>query len=156
MNILDNFSQSPIYEQFLDYLKEKYPEEYNQFTEEQLDDHFVNIFMIGLNKAKEFLHTNKSCNLLYNGKPPRADMFDTLGNILFELKEITSYPIVPPLRVSAAVKKVLSGKDKRTMDKHMTWIIKMTNFQNQFNTVDLTNIVRQYPNDKIVRRNFWQ
>jgi len=156
LNSLEKFQDSTYYQQFLSYLKEKYPDEYSTFTGEQIQSKFEDVFMVGLNKHKEFLSTNKSCNLLYKEKPPRADMVATLGNILFELQKLQSYPIVPPLRVSQAVKKILSNKDKRTQKKHLEWIIKLANFQNQFNTVDLTNITRQYPEDKIVERKFWQ
>ena len=155
MSSIVNLQDSPYYLQFLDYLKEKFPDEYNEFTEKEIEDKFWNTFMMGLNKAREFLKTNKSCNLLFNGKPPRADMYKTLGYILYELQGIQSFPIVPPLRVTAAVEHTLAGKDKRTKNKHLTWIRTLCNFNNTFNKVDLSNIVNQYPHAMIVKKDLW-
>ncbi len=155
MNILENFIQSPSYSQFLNYLKKRYPEEYESFTPKDIQMKFEVIFTLGLNQAEKYRNINKLDHLLFNDKPPRADMVQKLGHILFELQQIPSFPIVPPLRVSAAIKKVLSSRDKRTRDKYLKWIIELSNSNPQFNTFDLTHIVRQFPEEKIVPGGLW-
>lgn len=155
MNVLKEFFDGPIYQQCLDFLKKRYPEEYESFTPADIQDKFENIVQMGLNRAKEFHHQGKSCNLLFNDKPPRADMVTKLGNILFELQKIPSFPIVPPLRVAAAIKKVLSSRDNRTRDKYVKWIITLSNSNPEFNTIDLKQIIRVFPEEKIVQGGLW-
>ncbi len=151
MNILEDFTHNPLYEQFIDYLHKKYPDEYDVFTPEDIQDKFEIIFNLGLVQVKKFLKINRSCHLLYNGHPARQDMIDRLGNILFELQRISSYPVVPPLRLGAAIKKVV-GLDKRYIKKYQDWIITLSNYQPKFNSVDLSVLVSTFPEELIIQR----
>lgn len=148
MNILENFPDQ-IYQQFLDHLKKKYPDKYSTFTPAQIHDNFTTIFMFGLTQAKRFLKINRSCDLLYNGHPAREDMIERLGNILFELQSISSYPIVPAQSVGTAIKKII-GLDKRYTKKYQDWIITLSNHQSRFNSVDLTWIVSVFPEELLI------
>lgn len=149
MNILENFSKSPIYEQFLEHLKKKYPEEYDAFTTKEVQDKFETIFIMGLVQSKKFLKTKQSCNILYNGHPARGDMVERLGNILFELQRLPSYPVVPPLRLGDAIKKVI-GSDKRYIKQYRDWILTLSNYELRFNKVDLSWLSTACPEELIV------
>lgn len=153
MNILSEFSQSNFYKQFEDYLQKQYPEE--SFTDEDKLDKFEDVFMMGLNQANKYLGMKNSSELFFNDKPPRADMIQKLGNILWELQSIKSYPTVPPLRIGAAIKKVLSSRDKRTKDKYLDWIIQYSHNKPEFNSVDLGPLVKKFPKDKIRQGGIW-
>ena len=83
MNILSKFSGSNCYNQFENFLKLKYSEEYSDFTEADKLDKFENVFMMGLRQAQKFHELKQSCDLLWQDKPPRADMIKKLGNILW-------------------------------------------------------------------------
>ena len=149
------FSSSTFYKQFEDFLKLKYPEEYSEFTEADKLDRFENIFMMGLRQAQKFHKLKQSCDLLWGEKPPRADMIRKLGNILWELEYVKSYPVVPPLKIRAAIKKVLSSRDKRTKDRYLNWIIQYSDHKPQFNSVDLTQLVNRFPKEKIQQGEIW-
>ena len=151
--ILENFQERPFYHQFREFLKEKYPGE--SFTSQQLEDNFENIFMMGLRQAQKFHILKQSCDLLWEDKVPRADMIKKLGNILWELESISSYPVVPPLKIRAAIKKVLSSRDKRTKDRYLNWIIQYSDHKPQFNVVDLTQLVNRFPKNKILQGEIW-
>ncbi len=151
MNIIDH----KLFKEFEEYLQKRYPQEYDSFTGEQKIEKFTIIFMLGLRQAQKYRRIHQSEYLLYNDKPPRADMIQKLGHILFELQKISSFPIVPPLRVGAAIKKTLSSRDKRTRDKYLKWIIELSNSNRHFNTIDLTNIVKQFPEEKIIQGGLW-
>ena len=151
--ILENFLERPFYHQFREFLKEKYPGE--TFTPQQLEDNFENIFMMGLRQAQKFHNLKQSCDLLWEDKVPRADMIKKLGNILWELESISSYPIVPPLKIRSAIKKVLSSRDKRTKDRYLNWIIQYSDHKPQFNVVDLTELVNRFPKNKILQGEIW-
>jgi len=151
--ILENFLDRPFYQQFREFLKEKYPGE--SFTSQQLDDNFENIFMMGLRQAQKFHSLKQSCDLLWEDKVPRADMIKKLGNILWELESISSYPVVPPLKIRTAIKKVLSSRDKRTKDRYLNWIIQYSDHKPQFNVVDLTELVNRFPKNKILQGEIW-
>jgi len=155
MNVLDNFSDSAYYQKFEEYLKNRFPELYDSFTEEDKLDKFESVFMMGLNRANEFLDNRNSCDLLINDKPPRADMIQKLGNILWELESIPSYPVVPPLKIKAAIKKVLSSRDGRTREKYLTWMMQYSHHNREFNSVDLTPLVSKFPKEKIVQGGIW-
>jgi len=145
----------PFYEQFDEYLRIKYPEEYGIFTIKDKIFKYEIIFKLGLDQAKKYSEMNKSCDLLFNDKPPRADMLTKLGNILWELQIIPNYPVVPPLRVSAAIKKVLSSRDSRTINKYLTWMQTLANYNRSFNTMDLTHLHNIFPKSKIVKGGLW-
>ena len=149
MNVLENFSNSQIYEQFIDHLKKKYLDEFDTFTPKDIQDQFTGIFNLGLIQSKKFLKTKRSCYLLYNGHTARQDMVNRLGNILFELKKVQSYPIVKPLRLGDAIKKVI-GSDKRYIKQYREWIITLSNYQSRFDTVDLRILSSVFPEDLIV------
>ena len=151
MNILD----SKLFREFEEYLQKRYPEEYDTYSQEQKLEKFEIIFMLGLRQVQKYRKIHQLEYLLYNDKPPRADMVQKLGHILFELQKISSFPIVPPLRVTAAIKKTLSSRDKRTRDKYLKWIIELSNSNRHFNRIDLTNIVKQFPDEKIVPGGLW-
>ena len=151
--ILENFVDRPFYQQFKEFLKEKYPDE--SFTNEQVQDNFENIFMMGLRQAQKFHSIKQSCDLLWDDKVPRADMLKKMGNILWELQSISSYPIVPPLKIRAAIKKVLSSRDKRTQMRYLDWIIQYSNHKPQFNVVDLSELVNRFPKNKILEGELW-
>jgi len=151
--ILENFVDRPFYQQFKEFLKEKYPDE--SFTNEQVQDNFENIFMMGLRQAQKFHSIKQSCDLLWDDKVPRADMLKKMGNILWELQSISSYPIVPPLKIRAAIKKVLSSRDKRTQMRYLDWIIQYSNHKPQFNVVDLSELVNRFPKNKILQGELW-
>ena len=151
MNVLENFHQRPLYNQFLFHLRKKYPEEYDSFSNEQIQDHFETIFILGLTQSKKFLKTKRSCHLLYNGHAARADMMSRLGNILFELKDIETFPIVLPLKLRDIIKKVI-GSDKRYTKKYLDWILTLSNYQAVFNRVDLTILVSVFPEEMIIGR----
>ncbi len=153
MKTTSDYLSEPVYAQFEEFLNLKYPDEL--LTEEEKLDKFWNIFLIGLRKAREFQRIKQSCNLLFNDKRPRADMVQKLGHILFELQKIPSYPIVPPLRLRAAIKKIIISRDKRYMNKYQDWILSYSNHQPTFNKVDMTDLVNLFPKDKIVEREFW-
>lgn len=155
MNILENFSQGSFYLQFEEFLKTKYPESYDSFTNKEKLDKFETVFMMGLNQAKKFLTQNNSCDLLFHDKAPRADMIQKLGNILWELEDIGSYPIIPPLKIRTAIKKVLSSRDKRTRDRYLDWILQYSHHQREFNKVDLSQLVNRFPKDKIQQGGLW-
>ena len=150
-----NISDTQLFKEFEEYLQKRYPEEYDSFTHQQKIEKFEIIFMMGLRQVQKYRKIHQSEHLLYNDKPPRADMVQKLGNIIFELQKISSFPIVPPLRVSAAIKKTLSSRDKRTKDKYLKWIIELSNSNRHFNRIDLSNIVKQFPEDKIVPGGIW-
>lgn len=145
----------PFFNEFDEFLKTKYPEEFNTMTDSEKILKYEIIFKLGLDTAKKFSEMNRSCDLLYNDKPPRADMVQKLGNILWELKDIQSYPIVPPLRVSAAIKKVLSSRDKRTVDKYLKWMQSLSNYNQTFNTMDLSHLNNIFPKSKITKGGLW-
>lgn len=151
--ILENFQERPFYHQFREFLKEKYPGE--SFTSQQLEDNFENIFMMGLRQAQKFHSLKQSCDLLWEDKVPRADMIKKLGNILWELESISSYPVVPPLKIRAAIQKVLSSRDKRTKDRYLNWIIQYSDHKPQFNVVNLTQLVNRFPKNKILQGEIW-
>ena len=155
MNILENFSQNTIYLQFEEFLKTKYPQEYSTFTSEEKLDKFETVFVMGLNQAKKFLKQNNSCDLLFQDKPPRADMIQKLGNVLWELENIESFPIVPPLKIRTAINKVLSSRDKRTRERYLQWILQYSHHQREFNKVDLTQLVNHFPKEKIQQGGIW-
>jgi len=142
-----------IYNQFEDFLKIKYPNE--EFSEKEKVDKFENIFLMGLRLAKDFLKQKKSCDLLWNGKIPRSDMVKNLGNILWELQKIPSFPILPPLRITAAIKKTLSSKDKRTQKIYLNWIIQYSNHKRDYNSIDLSYLVNAIDADQIQPRDSW-
>lgn len=146
---------SSLYEEFEDFLKIKYGEEYDTKPFENKQLNFEIIFKLGLDQARKLTEQRKSYDLLYCDKPPRADMVQKLGHILYELKEIPSFPIVPPLRVSSAVKKVLSSRDKRTISKYMKWIQSISNYNPSFNKLDLTHLYEMFPKSKIVKGGLW-
>ncbi len=154
-NILSAFSNSNHYRQFEEFLKLRYPDDYSTFTEADKLDKFENIFMMGLRQAQKFHTLKQSCDLLWDDKPPRADMVKKLGNILWELENITSYPVIPPLKIRAAIKKVLSSRDKRTKDRYLNWIIQYSDHKPQFNSVDLTELVNRFPKNKIQQGEIW-
>lgn len=154
MNILEQFSQSPIYEQFIEHLKKKYPDSFDSFTPTVIQDKFEIIIMMGLTQSKKFLNTKRACNLLYNGHPARADMVARLGNILYELQGLGSYPIVKPMRLGDAIRKVI-GTDNRYIKQYRTWITTLSNYQARFDVVDLSWIVSVFPEDLIVQKENW-
>ena len=149
MNVLENFSNNPIYQQFLDHLKKRYSDEYESFTPAEIQDKFETVFIMGLVQSKKFLKTKQSCNILYNGHPARGDMIERLGNILFELQKLPNYPVVPPLRLGDAIKKVI-GSDKRYIKKYMDWILTLSNYEAQFNRVDLSWLSNTCPEEMII------
>lgn len=149
---IQDFAAS-IYNQFESYLKLRYPD-VTLSSEEKLDK-FETIFMMGLRQAKEFLKQKKSCDLLWNGKTPRSDMVNNLGNIIWELQKIQSFPIVPPLRITSAIRKTLSSKDKRTQNVYLDWIIQYSNHKRDYNSIDLSYLVRAIDEDKIKPREEW-
>ena len=151
MNILE----SKLFKEFEEYLQKRYSEEYRTFTADQKIEKFEIIFMLGLKQAQKYRSIHQMEYLLYNDKPPRSDMIQKLGHILFELQKISTFPIVPPLRVSNAIKKTLSSRDKRTQAKYLKWIIELSNSNRHFNTIDLSNIVKQFPEEKIVQGGIW-
>ena len=146
---------SKLFMEFEEYLQKRYPEEYDTYSQEQKLEKFEIIFMLGLRQAQKYRKIHQLEYLLYNDKPPRADMVQKLGHVLFELQKISSFPIVPPLRVTAAIKKTLSSRDKRTRNKYLKWIIELSNSNRSFNRIDLTNIVKQFPDEKIVPGGLW-
>ena len=135
---IQSFAAS-LYNQFEDYLKVRYPD--TTLSSEEKLDKFETIFMMGLRQAKEFLKQKKSCDLLWNGRTPRSDMVNNLGNIIWELQKIQSFPIVPPLRITSAIKKTLSSKDKRTQKVYLDWIIQYSNHKRDYNSIDLSYLV---------------
>jgi len=143
------------YEQFENFLKIRYSDEYSSFSVANKVDKFENIFMMGLRQAQKVHELKQSCDLLWGDKPPRADMVQKLGNILWELQNIVSFPIVPPLKIRSAIKKVLSSRDKRTQKRYLDWIIQYSNHKPQFNTVDLTELVNRFPKNKMHQGNIW-
>jgi len=147
--------ESKCIEQFENFLKVRYPDEHSGFILTEKLDKFENIFMMGLRQAQKFHELKRSCDLLWEDKPPRADMVKKLGNILWELESIESFPIVPPLKIRAAIKKVLSSRDKRTKDRYLTWIIQYSIHKSQFNSVDLTELVNRFPKNKIQQGEIW-
>ncbi len=149
MIILENFFSSPIYQQFLDHLKKKYIDEFDTFTCADIQDKLEVILNMGLMQSKKFLKEKRSCHLLYNGHPARADMMNRLGNILYALQRVESYPVVPPLRLGDAIKKVI-GPDKRYRRRYMDWILTLSNYQAVFNKVDMTVLVGVFPEELIV------
>jgi hypothetical protein len=151
--ILENISERPFYKQFQEFLKEKYPDEL--FTAEEIQENFENIFMMGLRQAQKFHSLKQSCGLLWEDKVPRADMIKKLGNILWELENVSSFPRVPPLKIRAAVKKVLSSRDKRTQARYLEWIIQYSDHKPQFNVVDLSQLVQRFPKNKIQQGEIW-
>ena len=152
-SILDDFLNGSIYLQFEEFLKLKYPEEI--FSDKEKRDKFENIFLMGLRLAKDFLKQKKSCDLLWNGKTPRSDMVKNLGNILWELQKIPSFPILPPLRITAAIKKTLSSRDKRTQKIYLNWIIQYSNHKRDYNSIDLSYLVNAIDVDKIQPMESW-
>ncbi len=142
-----------LYNQFEDYLKVRYPDTILS-SEEKLDK-FETIFMMGLRQAKEFLKQKKSCDLLWNGKTPRSDMVNNLGNIIWELQKIQSFPIVPPLSITSAIRKTLSSKDKRTQKVYLDWIIQYSNHKRIYNSIDLSYLIHAIDEDKIKPREEW-
>lgn len=153
--LFSTFQKSRCYAQFEDFLKLKYPEEYAAFTESQKLDNLENIFMMGLRQAQKFHTLKQSCDLLWKDKPPRADMVKKLGNILWELESIESYPVVPPLKIRAAIKKVLSARDNRTKTRYLNWIVQYSDHKPQFNVVDMTQLVNRFPKNKIQQGDIW-
>lgn len=154
-NMFSLLLESKCFEQFENFLKEKYPQDFSLFSIEQKLDKFENIFMMGLRQAQKFHNLKQSCDLLWDDKPPRADMIKKLGNILWELESIPSYPTVPPLKIRAAINKVLSSRDKRTKNRYLEWIIQYSNHKRQFNSVDLTELVNRFPKEKIKQGDIW-
>jgi len=151
----DLISSYPFYSEFDEYLRTKYPEEYGTFSEKEKILKYEIIFKLGLDQAKKYSELNKSCDLLINDKPPRADMITKLGHILFELEGLPNYPIVAPLRVSAAIKKILSSRDNRTIKTYLTWMQTLANYNREFNTMDLTHLHNIFPKTKIVPGGLW-
>lgn len=152
-SVLSDFLNGTIYSQFEVFLKVKYPGEI--FSEKEKLDKFENIFLMGLRLAKEFLKQKKSCDLLWNGKTPRSDMVKNLGNIIWELQKIPSFPILPPLRITAAIKKTLSSKDKRTQKIYLNWIIQYSNHKRDYNSIDLSFLINAIDADQIQPREYW-
>ncbi|MCZ6581617.1 MAG: hypothetical protein O6761_00375 [Thaumarchaeota archaeon] len=153
MKTISDYLSGPVYAQFEEFLSLKYSGEL--LTEEEKLDKFGNIFLMGLRKAREFYRIKQSCNLLFHDKRPRADMVQKLGFILFELQKIPSYPVVPPLSLRAAIKKIIISRDKRYMNKYQDWILSYSNHQPTFNKVDMTDLVNLFPKEKIVGKEFW-
>jgi hypothetical protein len=153
--IFSMIQQSKCYAQFESFLKIRYPDEFSTFTITEKLDKFENIFMMGLRQAQKFHELKQSCDLLWGDKPPRADMVKKLGNILWELESISSYPVVPPLKIRAAIKKVLSSRDKRTQKRYLEWIIQYSHQKPQFNTVDLRELINRFPRNKIQQGDIW-
>ena len=154
MNILSEFSQSNFYKQFEEYLQIRYPELYDSFTDEDKLDKFELVFMMGLRQAKNFQRMGISCNLLYNDHPMDKRMLSKLGFILFELKRIPSYPIVTPMQLGNTIKKVI-GRDKRYVDRYRDLILSYSSHKPQFNKVDMSHLVSQFPEEYIVERSVW-
>ena len=155
MELFTSFEQGKIFAQFEDFLKLRYPDDYENFTLKEKLDKFESVFMMGLRQAKKFHDLKQSCDLLWNDKPPRADMIEKLGNILWELELIDSYPVVPPLKIRGAIKKVLSSRDTRTQKRYLDWILQYSHHKPQFNSVDLTELVKRFPKHKIVQGGIW-
>lgn len=151
--ILSHLSEISIYKQFEDFLKIRYDGEL--LDEEQKIDNFENIFMMGLRQAQKYLDQNKSCDLLFQDKPPRSDMIVKLGNILWELENTISFPVVPPLKIRAAIKKVLSSRDERTQKRYLEWILQYAIQNREFNSIDLTYLVKKFPIHKIQQGDIW-
>lgn len=151
-SILD---KSKCYEQFENFLKTKYPSEYSSFTVTEKLDKFENIFMMGLRQAQKFHDLKQSCDLLWQDKPPRADMIQKLGNILWELESMQSFPLVPPLKIRGAINKVLSSRDGRTRKRYLEWIMQYSHHKPQFNVVDLKELVNRFPKNKIQQGEIW-
>ncbi len=142
------------YDRFEQFLEEKYPN--TVFTPEEKQEKFEDIFLLGLHKARQYHKINRASNLLFRDKRPRADMIQKLGHILFELQRTTpSFPVVPPLRLRAAIKKVIISGDKRYMNKYQEWILSYSNHQPTFNKVDMTDLVSLFPKEKMVERELW-
>lgn len=155
MNLFTNLSEFTFYRQFEDFLKTKFSDEYASLSDEKKIDNFENIFMMGLRQAQKFHALKQSCDLLWNEKPPRTDMIKKLGNILWELGSEPSYPIVPPLKIRSAIKKVLSSRDKRTQNRYLQWIIQYSHHKREFNTVDMSELVNRFPKNKIQQGEIW-
>lgn len=154
MNSLSSFSEKVFYKQFEEFLQTKYPEEYAIFTVEDKEDKFESIFMMGLHQAKKFHNTNQLAHLLWEDKPARADVVARLGNILWELQVIPSYPVVPPMALRTAIKKVV-GKDPRYLNKYQACILGYSNQQLHLNKIDVTYLVSLVPTDKITKKEGW-
>ena len=152
-SILADFLNGTIYCQFEEFLQIKYPGK--TFSEKEKLDKFENVFLMGLRLAKEFLKQKKSCDLLWNGKTPRSDMVKNLGNIIWELQKIQSFPVLPPLRITAAIKKTLSSKDKRTQKIYLNWIIQYSNHKRDYNSIDLSYLINAIDADQIQPREYW-
>jgi hypothetical protein len=148
-----NYLTATVYTKFEKFMCLKYPGQV--LTEEEKLDKFENIFMMGLRQAQKFHSIKQSCDLLWGDKVPRADMIKKLGNILWELESTSSYPLVPPLKIRAAIKKVLSSRDKRTQTRYLDWIIQYSDHKPQFNVVDLTQLVNRFPKNKILQGEIW-
>ncbi len=144
----------PMFEEFDEYLKVKYPDEYEKFTQADKIFKYEIIFKLGFNQAKHYTSMRTEYDLLFGEKPLRKDMKRRIGQILWELQEVSSYPIVPPLRLSSAVKKII-GKDKRYVDQYVDWFLQYSNYQQHFNRVDLTYLSKVFPKSQIRRKEFW-
>ena len=148
MTSLTQLSDLNFYIQFQEFLKEKYPDV--TFSEKDIKDKFENIFMMGLRQAQTLLDDKKPHDILFDGKTPRADMMRNLGNILWELQKITSFPIIPPLKITAALKKILGSRDHRTQKVYLDWIIQYSHNKRESNSANLTNLIENFPQDLII------
>ncbi len=153
MSIIESLVCGNTYRQFEDYLMDRYSNEYTNFSEDDIQDKFADILIMGIRQMEKLEDMNCPYYLLWtNDKIPRRDKLDRVGNILWELKnKYTSFPIVPSGKLNEAVRRVISSGDPRYLDDYREFIMSYSEYKHTINTIDMSFLVKLFPEDRIVR-----
>ncbi len=160
MNVKNSIVKKSIMNLFEDYLRDKmWIDEEINLSSNVVQNYFDTILLLGL-KRDQFLtanYPNRCHDVLFEGKPARADMLKRLGHVLYELKQAETFPAVAPSLVAIAVRKVI-GNDNRYVQLYSKWINALTFFapneiRDNYNFAELIKI---FPQDKIIKKVFFE
>ena len=134
-----------IYKQFTEYLVSKYEddiEKTNHNRQKELDY----VYSLGTEKAKKESEFERY-PILFEGKPPRADVMKKLVTIAKEFQSYPDYPIIKSMTITNIIDRVMDSKDKRTKRKYHKCIEKYVGEPKELGKTDVSGFIERIPNE---------
>jgi len=132
------------HQRFSEYLQSKYGDEKDIFLNKHKELDYV--FTLGIEKAKEKLQF-EIYPLLFEGKPPRADVMKKLVTIAKEFQSYPDYPIIKSMTITNIIDRVMDSKDKRTKRKYHKCIEKYVGEPKELGKTDVSGFIERIPNE---------
>jgi len=133
-----------LFQNFIDeYIKIKYNHDENKIKE-NLQKEIEDMFFEGFLQKKKSL-TTSSTSLLFDNKPARRDVKETLGKISKEFLNCPTFPEIHIHQFMAILNKVLASKDERTIKKYKKNILQYCNFYKKLGIIDVLRFVQKIP-----------